>query len=417
MFNLFNKDSVLLKEIVSKHDKKNKIKLFNENKGIFDIIKNFILENELILYGGTALNMLLPKKVKFYSEYELPDYDAFCIDARNKGIELAKIFKEKGYKYIEFKDAIHAGTYKLFVDFLPVLDLTETTKPFYNYLYNNSHKDQDTEMLIAPVELLKWSLYTEMASPESSIHRWEKLYKRLIIINRNIKIDKILKNDKIKKIYESMKTSSINEINNKKELFTSSSSVNEKDKLILNNLINLIKIEKGNIFIGDMASKYYTTFFKKIKDFDKIEVLSKDPKNILDSIKEKYKNVIIKKTNKIYEVITEKYNVYFNKKLLLVIYVLPRNKCFSFKTFKDINIGTIDTILGFYYRDYINLKYKNKNGDNILKQILFFEHMVNFFHKNPKSRFNTMCIGENITLIEEMKRNWDLKIKKFVFRP
>jgi hypothetical protein len=398
MFSLFQSDSALLDEIVKKHNTKKEIQLYNENIELFDIAKEFIVKNELILYGGTALNMLLPKRVKFYSDHSLPDYDVFCINAREKGIEMAKLYKEKGYKYIELKDAIHKGTYKLFINFLPAMDFSDVPTKFYNYLHKNSTKDAETQMLICPIEILKWSLHIEMASPESSSHRWEKLFKRLIIINRNIKLNK-------------EKISSYN------ESYNSSKQIENIDTSNLKEILEIIYKLDDIILIGDYAFQYYTKIIKNIKLTSELEILSKNPKEILSILKNNYKNIIIKRTNKIFEIVPEKYNIYINNNLVLIINVIPENKCYSFKTIKDIKIGTIDTILAFNYVEYINLSYKNKNITDILRQILFFEYMVNLFYKNPKIRFDTQCIGENISLLEEMKKNWDLKIKKFVFRP
>jgi Poly(A) polymerase catalytic subunit len=403
MFSLFKSNSVLLDEIVKKHNSGKEIKLYNENIELFEIVKEFIVKNDLILYGGTALNMLLPKRVKFYSKYSLPDYDVFCTNAREKGIELARLFKEKGYKYIELKDAIHPGTYKLFINFLPAMDLTNVPAKFYKYMHNNSTKDVSTEMLICPVEILKWSLHIEMASPESSSHRWEKLFKRLIIINRNIKLNKKTVSTEISTKYESA--------------YDSLKVVENFDKNNIKEIINIINELNDVILIGDYAFQYYTKLIKNIKLTTELEVLSKNPKELIDVLKDKYKNIEIKKTNKIFEIIPEKYKVFLNNTLILVINTIPENKCYSFKKIKNMKIGTIDTILAFYYTEYVNLIYKNKNIDDILRQILFFEYIVNLFYKNPKARFDTQCIGENLSLIEEMKKNWDLKIKKFVFRP
>jgi hypothetical protein len=49
-----------------------------EIKSIIEIVENFIKKKNLICYGGTAINNILPKHDQFYNkELEIPDYDFF----------------------------------------------------------------------------------------------------------------------------------------------------------------------------------------------------------------------------------------------------------------------------------------------------------------------------------------------------
>ena len=53
-------------------------------KKIIVILENFIKKKNLIAYGGTAINNILPKEDQFYNkEVELPDYDCFTMDGLN----------------------------------------------------------------------------------------------------------------------------------------------------------------------------------------------------------------------------------------------------------------------------------------------------------------------------------------------
>ena len=43
-----------------------------------DIVERFLRKKKRVCYGGTAINALLPKKLRFYDEdKDLPDYDFF----------------------------------------------------------------------------------------------------------------------------------------------------------------------------------------------------------------------------------------------------------------------------------------------------------------------------------------------------
>ena len=75
-----------------------------EIKKIIDIVEKFIKEKQLICYGGTAINNILPKQDQFYNkDIEIPDYDFFSHDALVHAKELADIYKKEGFIEIEAK--------------------------------------------------------------------------------------------------------------------------------------------------------------------------------------------------------------------------------------------------------------------------------------------------------------------------
>ena len=67
---------------------------------IISVVETFLVEKKRIIYGGAAINALLPKSLKFYDpEVDLPDYDFLTPDA----LEDCAILMEK-YKIAGFKD-------------------------------------------------------------------------------------------------------------------------------------------------------------------------------------------------------------------------------------------------------------------------------------------------------------------------
>ena len=66
---------------------------------ILKIVEKFIKKKELICYGGTAINNLIPTEDQFYNkDIELPDYDVFSPTAINDIVSIANLYKKKGYK-------------------------------------------------------------------------------------------------------------------------------------------------------------------------------------------------------------------------------------------------------------------------------------------------------------------------------
>ena len=106
------------------------------------IVKQFIMEKGLKLYGGLALNELLKKhKAEFYSDDEIPDYDVLSPDAWNHAKELSNILHKMGYPFVEARSSIlnseHHSTYKVAVDSVYVLDLTQIGCIYDDYKNNN----------------------------------------------------------------------------------------------------------------------------------------------------------------------------------------------------------------------------------------------------------------------------------------
>ena len=92
---------------------------------IINIVEIFIKKNKLICYGGTAINNILPKEDQFYNNsMELPDYDFFSPTPLKHAKELADIYYDKGFIEVEAKSGVHSGTFKVYVNYIPVADIT-----------------------------------------------------------------------------------------------------------------------------------------------------------------------------------------------------------------------------------------------------------------------------------------------------
>ena len=96
-----------------------------ETSKILKIVENYIRQNNLICYGGIAINALLPKGQKIYNEeVDLPDYDFFSPNALEDAKKLADEFYKNGFEEVEAKAAQHHNTFKVYVNFIGVADIT-----------------------------------------------------------------------------------------------------------------------------------------------------------------------------------------------------------------------------------------------------------------------------------------------------
>lgn len=151
-----------------------------DNPEKYTIVKEFIKEKGLKLYGGTAINMYLPPEARFYTEQDTPDYDVFSPSPWEDAMELSDLFYSKGYKYVEAKAGMHKGTYKVFVDLWPVADIT--------YKEKYAFKRMETIMIdglqvVSPLKLME-AMYKEFSEPFSNPSRWPKVAEREKLLNK-----------------------------------------------------------------------------------------------------------------------------------------------------------------------------------------------------------------------------------------
>ena len=98
-------------------------------KKIISMLEDFLKKKKLVCYGGTAINNILPLDDQFYDKnIEIPDYDFYSPNALDDAKELADIYYNAGFQEVEAKAGVHHGTYKVYVNFIPVADITYLDK-------------------------------------------------------------------------------------------------------------------------------------------------------------------------------------------------------------------------------------------------------------------------------------------------
>jgi|694.fasta_scaffold22106_4 hypothetical protein len=363
-----------------------------EIKIIFDILEDFIRKKKLILYGGTAINNILPKKDQFYDKrYVFPDYDMYSYDAVNNVKELVDLYTFNGFEECEAKSAMHEGTYKVYVNFIPVADITQVQKSLFDSIKNDAIELNG--ILYSPPNLLRMSMYLELSRPFGDVSRWEKVLKRLILLNKHYPLK--ARNCKNAKLQRNIKISKYDE----KKIY---------------NILKKIFVDEKVVFFGSYALSKYSKYmsnklnrnFKNKPDFD---VLSENPKKIADTIKETFtkndiNNCSIIKHHKIGEIIPEHYEIVVENNALAFIY--SPIACHSYNTISDgktkIKIATIDTMLSFYLAFvYINSEYYDTNRILCMSKYLFEVQAKNrLAQKGVLKRFSTNCYGHQKTLKE-----------------
>ena len=376
----------------------------DEVQKIIEIVEEFIRHKKLICYGGTAINNILPEEERFYNkDIEIPDYDFFSQNALNDAKELTDIYYKKGFLDVEAKSAQHHGTYKVYVNYIPVADITFMPNEIYNILKKDTISIDG--ILYAPPNFLRMSMYLELSRPAGDTSRWEKILKRLMLLNKNYPITDI----------------NCNEIDFQREMENK-----ENQSKIYENVKNTL-INQGVVFFGGFSNVLYSQYMpknlqKKIENIADFDVLSNNPEKTAEIVKERLddngvKHVKIIKHSNIGEIIPEHYEVRIGKDSILFIY--KPIGCHSYNILmmngKKVRVATIDTMLSFYLAFlYANKPYYNQFIDRILcmSKFLFDVQQKNrLSQKGLLKRFSILCYGHQES-IEEMKAKKAEKYKE-----
>jgi len=362
-----------------------------EVKVIITIVEDFLKKKKLIAYGGTAINSILPIEDQFYNKNtEIPDYDFFSPNAYQDAKDLADIYFNKGFQEVEAKNGVHEGTYKVFVNFIPVADITFLNKSIFQALKKDAICKEG--ILYAPPNFLRMSMYLELSRPAGDVSRWEKVLKRITLLNKNFPL---------------------NAKNCWKIDFQRKMESKEKINMIYNTIRDTFIKEKV-VFFGGYAISLYSKYmpsklkhkFKKYPDFD---VLSIEPLKTAEAIKKSLndigiQNVSIVKREKIGEIISLHYEIKVEKDTVAFIY--EPLACHSYNIIKinnqSIKIATIDTMLSFYLAFlYSNKDYYDIDRILCMSQYLFKVQQHNRLEqKGLLKRFSIDCYGHQETLEE-----------------
>ena len=356
-----------------------------EIQNIIKIVESFLKKNKCICYGGTAINNILPEQDKFYNKnIELPDYDFFSSNALDDAKELADIYFKNGYEEVEAKAGIHYGTFKVFVNYIPVADITQLDKKIFRLIQREAIKVNNIHY--CPPNYLRMAMYLELSRPDGDVSRWEKVLKRLILLNKNYPLTGI--NCRIQDFMRNFE--------GKKEI---------RDKIY--EITKNSFIDQGLVFFGGYASTLYGKYMPKyerkildtIPDFD---LLSEDPLTSCTIVKERLEreginNVKIIKHKPIGEIIPFHYEIKIMDDTIAFVY--EPNACHSFNYIKfnnrSIKIATIDTMLSFYLAFmYANKPYYDKNRLLCMSEYLFKVQARNRLQqKGLLKRFSINCYG------------------------
>jgi len=146
------------------------------------IVEAFLRRSHRLCYGGMAINAHMPKALKFYDfSKSLPDYDFFTPEPSEDTNLIIRALKDAGFNEVSARVGMHEGTSKIFVNFVGIADITFMPQWMYAILQKRSLKDDGISYVDA--DYLRMAMYLELSRPLGEVERWEKVYKRLVLLN------------------------------------------------------------------------------------------------------------------------------------------------------------------------------------------------------------------------------------------
>jgi len=360
------------------------------------IVEDFLKKKNLICYGGIAIDALLPEQDKIYDKnIELSDYDFYSSNALEDAKELADLYAKKGYSEVVAKAGAHKGTFKVFCNFLGVADITSIPQELFDALKKDAVRVKG--ILYCPANFLKMAMYLELSRPAGQIDRFEKVFKRLELLNK----------------YYPLKTADCNTVDYQRRLIGDITHEDEIYKVVRETLIN-----QGVVFFGGYAINLYSRYMpnkhkRNVENIPDFDVLSNDPETTCEIVKERLydigiQNIQIIKHEPLGEIIPEHYEIVVDKDTIAFVY--KPIACHSYNVIEmsgqKVKVASIDTMLSFYLAFlYTNREYYNEFMDRILcmSKFLFEVQQKNRLQqKGLLRRFSITCYGHQES-VEEMR--------------
>jgi hypothetical protein len=395
---------------IVKNIEENKLKkIYKEFNAVIKIISKFVISKNLILYGGLVINLMLPKKNRFYKDYTVNDYDCYSKNPLEDSYELSEIINKKKYKYIKIRRAVHEQTYRIYVYGKQIFDITYMNEKMHDNLLEYNKKEvkrlkyYKSKYKIIPLDIVKQNLYFELSRPEQSGFRWEKIYKRLQLLENTYPIKKskkILKCIPVLKEYNMLVKRILKNVKDNKLPIIESFAL----KLYNESPTCCLRLSNDSIYITVLS-----TDMEKTKD---------DVANIITTLFDDTFSIIITKITKsdnykyshyIIKIVNLATNEYFNVMKIIEC----KNECFSVDKIKGYVVGSVDTNIYFLYTNYvlnnIFVYHEHEAEENLYYINEYYKYIEDNLKGNIEKRLKAKCFGE-INYEEEIKLLWNKRL-------
>jgi hypothetical protein len=359
---------------------------------ILRYVKDFIKRSRVLCYGGTAINNLLPQSEQFYDpNYDVPDYDFYSETPQEHAMKLADEFYKLGFKAVEVKPGVHLMTYKVFVNFMGIADITYLHPPIFSKLW-----DQNLQVggvhYVTP-NFLRMSMYLELSRPLGDVSRWKKVYDRLMLLNKHYPVG--------------CKSS-------EKEPETEEDPLTPAERSTIENVL-----ESGNAVLLGMRAFDVHSRSKTNRWNTPVDLLAEPSKSesIVANIVKAFKDQVKVTDKPAYaELLPRHFDIIDIESGQLVCRVFDAFACHSYHELpkSKIRVGSIPTLLqfylGFFYGDDHYLESYDPG-----RIVCIAQRLIDIAHSEGKRRFKLLtpldCVGHQESLRDIKKHASDLREK------
>jgi hypothetical protein len=291
-----------------------------------DIVKQFIIEKERIIYGGTSQNEFIKlknKKDAFYDEasLDIPDYDIYSPCPVEDIIYITNKLFNNGFKDVHASEAVHQGTYTIRINRITpaVLDI--------HYMWNKHYvmlpKTKIGDFYYVNPEFMFIDLYKIYTDPVLSYDfRIEKVFHRCTLLEKYYPIQ-------------------CDDSHFNTHYFP---IISNENKNIINTIIKDYLTHNKNIIIcGLFAYNFYVNKVDKSKsvNINYLSVLTEDINKVKTDIINKINKIVKDKTkvtyeeyHPFYEVFDSLYKIKYNNVVLFEI-IGHMNRCVPYITVQN----------------------------------------------------------------------------------
>lgn len=383
------KDDKLDKLIQAKMEQVERLN-YEKYKGLFSDAANFLSKKKALLYGGVAVNEMLPANLKIYKPATLPDIDVLSPEAKKLAKELVRYFINKKHEAVSYTEALHQGTFKVFCEGIQLADITGVSSKTYKRLLVDGKTSSIGIKTVSPI-FIRMSLHKMMAEP-NDVHRWPNVFKRLSHFYKEYPITYC----DVSKLPTKTWTNEFDGLVN-----TIYSVLSDTDAVffgvrelswILGKDIPHVNIPPIQLLVNSDAAQYAKVLTSTIAGL-KVKVFPED------------------------DFLSEHAWIYYKKDPIVAVYT-PEN-CFSYNDYHGCRVGSLNTIISFFLSMVLSPQSHFKNYtdtfmclSNILTEI---QQRTKSKGRKLLSQFPTSCVGPTIGIVtmrrQRIKRMKNIKNK------
>lgn len=387
----------------------------DEFKDVQEMIKEFIREKGRVVYGGYAQNRLIENKSPedgFYNEVDRADIEFYSSEPIKDTINLTNIIKKK-YDNVVGKEAVHPGTYKIYVNYINYCDISQIDP----YVEKNLPIMMLENLKMAHPHFMLTDAFRVYTDPMTSYYRLTKVFNRFHKLMLFYPFDETLARNKL----------DLPKVNHLEEVFRFiRKHIIHNSKLVVIGhyaFNHLVKKEDPN---NETTIPYYQVISTNFKE---------DRKNIGELLKKTYgKNLSYQRFYPFFQFFDERIEFYYKNQVILKVYG-NNDRCIvsKYSENKKTYFATYQLLILYLLSDF-SLAYVNKNKAeeknflimiskiNKIKNDYLESRQLNVLDDSPFQEFTMDCIGVPVEPLRASFEKVAKKIKqgkkiKFTYNP